>query len=205
MKPVNKISERAVAIDQINVNTDQIFPARFLKNPRSVGYEQFLFHDLRYDETGAKREQFPLNKAAYSDAAIIVSDQNFGCGSSREGAVYALVDAGFRCLIAPSFGDIFAANCVKNGLLTVVLPADVCAELRQQVTDSNGAPISVDLPAQTVEAPSGEKHHFDIDPFAKECLTKGLDEIGLTLTHADKIDGFEESWRAKTPWLEANV
>ncbi|MEQ9198718.1 MAG: 3-isopropylmalate dehydratase small subunit, partial [Rhodospirillales bacterium] len=124
---------------------------------------------------------------------------------SREGAVYALVDAGFRCLIAPSFGDIFAANCVKNGLLTVVLPADVCAELRRQITDSNGAPVSVDLPAQTIEAPSGEKYSFDIEPFAKECLTKGLDEIGITLSYGDKIDGFEKSWRTKTPWLERNA
>jgi 3-isopropylmalate/(R)-2-methylmalate dehydratase small subunit len=204
MEKISRITERAVAIEQINVNTDQIFPARFLKNPRSVGYEQFLFHDLRFDEDGNKRENFPLNDPSVEGARIIVSDINFGCGSSREGAVYALQDAGFRCLIAPSFGDIFAANCIKNGVLPVRLPADVCEQLREQIRTNNGAPITIDLPSQTVELPSGEKQSFDIDPFAKQCLLKGLDEIGVTLESVAEIDGFEQQWRRKTPWLETS-
>ncbi len=202
MEPVTRISERAVALDQVNVNTDQIFPARFLKNPRSVGYAQFLFHDLRFDEAGTPRPEFPLNHPSAEGANIIVSDLNFGCGSSREGAVYALVDAGFSCLIAPSFGDIFAANCVKNGLLPIVLPEEICASLRGELKRSNGAPVTVDLPSQTVEGPSGDRWHFDIDPFAKHCLVQGLDEIGVTLGSVAEIDAFERNWRLQTPWLE---
>jgi 3-isopropylmalate/(R)-2-methylmalate dehydratase small subunit len=204
MEPVTRISERAVALDQVNVNTDQIFPARFLKNPRSVGYAQFLFHDLRFDEEGTPRETFPLNHPSADDARILVSDLNFGCGSSREGAVYALMDAGFRCLIAPSFGDIFAANCVKNGLLPVVLPAEVCESLRADLKGGNGAPVTVDLPSQTVEGPSGERWSFEIDPFAKHCLVQGLDEIGVTLESVAQIDAFERNWRQETPWLETD-
>ena len=171
--PFTTLTAPAALLDRPNIDTDQIIPARFLRKPRSAGYGNFLFHDLRTRETAA----FPVQPDA---AAILVAGDNFGCGSSREGAVYALVDAGLRCVIAPSFGDIFASNAAKNGLLTIALP-DAPARLGACAT------LAIDLPAQTITLPDGTTLHFAIDEFRKTCLVQGLDDIGLTLVHADAL------------------
>lgn len=188
MTPFTTLDGLAVALDRSNVDTDQIIPARFLRKPRSAGYQNFLFHDVRQAEP-----DFPLNGC---EPAILVADANFGCGSSREGAVYALVDAGIRCVIAPSFGDIFAGNAGKNGLLTIVLAPDLAAALRAQLP----APVRVDLPAQQVRFPNGTEHGFAIDAFRKRCLVEGLDDIGLTLAHGAEIAAFQAADRTARPW-----
>jgi 3-isopropylmalate/(R)-2-methylmalate dehydratase small subunit len=173
MTPFGVLRGRAVVLDRANVDTDQILPARFLRKPRSAGYQNFLFYDLREAEPG-----FPVR----GDVAVVIAGANFGCGSSREGAVYALVDAGIRCVIAPSFGDIFAGNAAKNGLLTVTL-----ADAATRLTDG---PIEIDLPAQLVRCGDAAPIGFPIDAFRKRCLVEGLDDIGLTLVHADQLARF---------------
>ncbi len=172
MTPFTTLTGTVAVLDRANVDTDQLIPARFLRKPRSAGYGQFLFHDLRTRENA-----FPVRPDA---APIVVAGANFGCGSSREGAVYALVDGGIRCVIAPSFGDIFAGNASKNGLLTIAV-ADAPARL------GHAASLTVDLPAQTITLPDGTTIRFDIDEFRKTCLVQGLDDIGLTLVHADAL------------------
>ncbi|MBP2300711.1 3-isopropylmalate dehydratase small subunit [Azospirillum picis] len=184
----------AVPLDIANIDTDQLLPARFLKKPRSAGYGNFLFRDER-------KPGFPLDDPAYAGARVLVTDRNFGCGSSREGAVYALVDGGFRCVVAPSFGDIFAANAAKNGLLTVTLPEETVAALRRQLQEAPGAAVTVDLPAQTLTGPDGRPLSFAIDPFKKECLIAGLDDVALTLRHQDAIDAFDRADAGARPWV----
>ena len=188
MSPFTVLTGLCIGLDRANIDTDQIIPARFLRKPRSAGYENFLFHDMRRDDPG-----FPLN---HTQPRLLAAAENFGCGSSREGAVYALVDAGIRCVIAPSFGDIFAGNAAKNGLLTVVLPPDTAAALRAQLPGE----MTVDLPAQTVRFPDGSEHRFDIDAFRKRCLLEGLDDIGLTLAHGAEIASFQADDSARRPW-----
>jgi 3-isopropylmalate/(R)-2-methylmalate dehydratase small subunit len=188
MIPFTVVSGAAVALNRTNVDTDQIIPSRFLRKPRSAGYQNFLFHDLRREDA-----TFPLNGAR---PVVLVGTANFGCGSSREGAVYALVDAGIRCVVAPSFGDIFAGNAAKNGLLTIVLPDALAAALRAQLP----ADVTVDLPGQRLQFPDGSGHSFEIDPFRKRCLIEGLDDIGLTLEYADRIVAFQVEDRARRPW-----
>jgi len=190
MTPFTVVTGPAVALNRANVDTDLIIPARFLRKARSAGYQNFLFHDLRRAEA-----DFPLNGI---DPVVLVADANFGCGSSREGAVYALVDAGIRCVIAPSFGDIFAGNAGKNGLLTIVLPPDQAAALRNQLP----AEVSVDLPRQRLRFPDGHEHVFEMDPFRKRCLVEGLDDIGLTLEHTARIAAFQEADRRARPWAQ---
>ncbi len=179
----------AVAIEAANIDTDQIIPARFLRKDRSAGYQNFLFHDLRQDPA------FPLNGHA---PVILVSGRNFGCGSSREGAVYALVDAGIRCVIAASFGDIFASNAAKNGLLTINLPE---SHLQAMRSDLPGR-VAVDLPAQHVCWPDGRTDAFEIDPFRKRCLIEDLDDIALTFEHRAAIDAFCARDRSGRPWVQ---
>ncbi|GJD60170.1 3-isopropylmalate dehydratase small subunit [Methylobacterium frigidaeris] len=195
MQPFTTLQAVAVPLAVANIDTDQILPARFLKKPRSAGYGNFLFHDER-----RRSEAYPLDVPAYAGAGILVTDRNFGCGSSREGAVYALVDGGIRCVIAPSFGDIFASNAAKNGLLTVTLPEDVVAFLRARLAAAPGATVTVDLPAQTVTDPDGAAIPFEIDPFKKRCLVEGLDDVALTLEHAAAIAAFEARVAAEEPW-----
>ncbi|SEO41501.1 3-isopropylmalate/(R)-2-methylmalate dehydratase small subunit [Methylobacterium sp. ap11] len=195
MQPFTTLRAVAVPLDVANVDTDQILPARFLKKPRSAGYGNFLFHDER-----RRSEAYPLDAPAYAGAGILVADRNFGCGSSREGAVYALVDGGIRCVIAPSFGDIFASNAAKNGLLTVTLPEAAVAALRARLATAPGAALTVDLPAQTVTDPDGQAVPFEIDPFKKRCLVEGLDDVALTLEHAEAIAAFEARVAAEQPW-----
>ncbi|MDE2334295.1 MAG: 3-isopropylmalate dehydratase small subunit [Rhodospirillales bacterium] len=189
MTPFTVVAGLAIALDAANIDTDQILPARFLRKPRSAGYQNFLFHDLRRHDPG-----FPLNR---TQPAILVAAENFGCGSSREGAVYALVDAGIRCVIAPSFGDIFASNASKNGLLTIVLPAAQTAALRAMLP----AELRVDLPNQTLRLPDGRDIGFAIEPFRKHCLVEGLDDIGITLQHQADIAAFQAEDGRRRPWM----
>jgi 3-isopropylmalate/(R)-2-methylmalate dehydratase small subunit len=196
MIPFTTLTAVAVPLDLVNVDTDRIVPARFLRKPRSDGYENFLFHDLREGDPG-----FILDRPGYRGAQILVAAENFGCGSSREGAVWALAGFGFRAWIAPSFGDIFLENSFKNGVLAIVLPIDRVADLRFQLESTPGARMTIDLAAQTVTAPDGSVDRFDVDPFRKECLLAGIDEIELTLRHADAIAAYERRQREDTPWL----
>ena len=201
MEKFHKLDAVAVPLAAPNVDTDQIVPARFLRKPRSGGYGGFLFHDLRFDDAGSEKSGFVLNQPAYRNAQILVADKNFGCGSSREHAVYALWDYGIRAVIAPSFGDIFFNNCFKNGLLPIVLPAAQVAELQGELTRSPGAHVRVDLESQEVVAPSRQVFRFDIDPFRKQCLIEGLDEIAFTLSHAPDIAAFERRQADELRWL----
>jgi 3-isopropylmalate/(R)-2-methylmalate dehydratase small subunit len=197
----------AIPLDLLNVDTDAILPARFLKTIHRTGLGVHLFQAWRYDEGGNERPDFPLNKTAYRGGKILVTGDNFGCGSSREHAVWALMDYGIRVVIAPSFSDIFYNNGLKNGLLPVCLPA---AEVRGLIDRLQGSPgpgssISVDLPAQTVTGPDGASYPFDIGAFPKECLLKGLDEIALTLEREPDIARYERDGKAKTPWLFLDI
>ena len=177
----------AAPYDPVNVDTDRIIPARFLKFPRKDGYGQYLFHDVR-EEPG-----FVLNRAPFDRARILVANANFGCGSSREGAAYAFHDAGFRSVIAPSFGDIFYNNCMKNGIVPVRLPEEECSALRAMLSSKPGTEITVDLESQQVSV-QGDKHPFEIDAFYREMLLKGVDELGLTLTLLPEIVRFERDY-----------
>ncbi len=181
-----------------NVDTDQIIPARFLRKSRKDGFGQYLFCDLRFDDAGREKPDFVLNLEPYRSARILVADRNFGCGSSREHAVYALWDYGFRAVIAPSFGDIFYGNSFKSGFLPVVLPT---AGLLEQIRTQPGAHIVVDLEQQQVIAPDGHSRRFEIDAFRKHCLLTGVDELGYTLGHRAEIDGFERDRATNAPWL----
>lgn len=209
MKPFTQISGIAAPLEGRNVDTDQIIPARFLKKNRAAGYGDYLFHDLRIDATTQKTTDFVLNQELFKDASVLVADHNFGCGSSREGAVYTLADFGFRAVIAPSFGDIFYNNCLKNGLLPIRLDARILTDLRKLIThraSSTGQTfqIAIDLEARTVNwASLTQAIRFEIDPFWRECLLKGVDEVSLTLSYLSEIDAFEQKHRASHPWLQA--
>jgi 3-isopropylmalate/(R)-2-methylmalate dehydratase small subunit len=195
MEAFTRIEAVAVPLPQANIDTDQIIPARFLGRGREVNHSAFLLHDARRMPGAAElRPDFPLNQEAWRDARIIVAGRNFACGSSREAAVWALFDAGFRCAIAPGFGDIFRTNGMKNGLLPVVLPAEAVAALTGQVEAAPGARVTVDLRALEVTFPDGSVHGFEVDPFARHCLLEGLDEIGLTLSLEDEIAAFERRY-----------
>jgi len=185
MEPFVRLDAVAMPVAQPNVDTDQIVPARYLQKPRSDNFGDYLFRDVRQDPA------FALNREPYRGARIVVAERNFGCGSSREHAVWALYDYGFRVAIAPSFGDIFASNAQKNGFLPVVLPEATVASLIEQLNASPGARLLVDLPQQIVRGPDGTAHPFEIDAFAKHCLIEGLDEISYTLTLLPAIEAYE--------------
>jgi len=191
MKPFAPVSAVAMPFAMPNLDTDQLFPARFLSRPRGDGYGDCLFKDLRSHADGAPVPDFILNHPAYHAAEIIVGERNFGCGSSREHAVWALVDYGFRVAVAPSFGDIFYANGLKNGLLPVVLPAEIVSNLLGMLAGNVQATVAVDLAEQRVVLPDGTAHYFDIDSFSKHCLLQGIDELDFTLSQADRISAFE--------------
>src|SRR6201997_5029248 len=169
----------ACPINQSNLNTDQILPARFLKWTRAMGFGKVLFHDLRFDSEGREKADFPLNKPAWRESTIVVSARNFGCGSSREAAVYALYDFGVRCVIAPSFGDIFAGNAVQNGLLTAIVTEEGGAEIREALTQTPEIPVTADLDQQTVEC-GNRTYTFQIDPVRRTRLLNGWDDIAMT-------------------------
>jgi 3-isopropylmalate/(R)-2-methylmalate dehydratase small subunit len=201
MQPFTTLTAGAVPMDLPNIDTDRVIPARFLRKPKEAGLGKYFFHDVRFNPDGSENGDFILNQAPYRHAEILVTAENFGCGSSREAAVWALMDAGFRCVIGPSFGDIFFQNCFKNGVLGVVLPAEVVAGLRRQLRERPGAGISVDLERQTLTAPDGTPHRFEVDPFRRQALLKGQDEIALTMEYEKAILAHEARRAAEMPWL----
>jgi 3-isopropylmalate/(R)-2-methylmalate dehydratase small subunit len=201
MEKFTKLTGVAAPLPMINVDTDMIIPKQFLKTIKRSGLGKSLFFELRYDDAGNEHTDFVLNGRHHRDAKILVAGDNFGCGSSREHAPWALLDFGIRCVIAPSFADIFFNNCFKNGILPVVLPRDQVDTLMAEVAHADNATLTVDLEAQEITKADGRKIPFDVDPFRKECLIDGIDEIGLTLKEIHKVDAFEARQRAEQPWL----
>jgi 3-isopropylmalate/(R)-2-methylmalate dehydratase small subunit len=202
MQPFTTLTAVAAPMDEANIDTDQIAPARFLRTPREQGYANFLFHDLRFAAPGEERPDFVLNRPAFRDAKILVAEQNFGGGSSREQAVWALVDHGIRCVIADSFGDIFYENSVGQGLLLVRLDTATVASLRAALHAQPGATMTVELEPQTITAPDGTKIRFEIEAARKRRLLLGLDAVGLTLQHETEIAVFEAALSQRRPWLQ---
>lgn len=196
MQPFTTLTAVAVPLDIVNVDTDRIVPARFLRKPRSAGYENFLFHDLREGDP-----DFVLDRPEYREAKILVAAQNFGCGSSREAAVWALAGRGFRAWIAPSFGDIFFENSFKNGVLAITLPPERVAAIRELLRERPGTQLTIDLPSQALRLPDGRVERFEVDAFRKECLLAGIDEIDLTMRYERQIAEHERRQREETPWL----
>lgn len=201
MSAFKSIVAIAAPIDGLNIDTDQIIPARFLKYDRVSGYGKFLFHDQRFDEAGAERSEFVLNREPFRSARILVADENFGCGSSREGAVYALHDFGIRAVIAPSFGDIFYNNCLRNGLLPAKVSTSYAAELRRSLSRSSDPRVTVDLEKMQISDTAGHVVGFSLDEFWRECLLEGVDEIGLALQQVPRIEAFEREYFRSAPWL----
>ena len=201
MRPFTDLHAKAAPLDLANVDTDQIIPKQFLKTVDREGLGRGLFYDLRFDGDGKPREGFVLNDPRYAGAGVLIAGENFGCGSSREHAPWALLDYGVRCVIAPSFADIFYGNCFQNGLLPIALPADAVRALMDEAKGGNHV-FSVDLATQTVASPSGLVFHFEIDPSRKEKLLKGLDSIGETLQRAPDIAAYEARQGLARPWLE---
>jgi 3-isopropylmalate/(R)-2-methylmalate dehydratase small subunit len=209
MKKFSAHTGLALPLDRANVDTDFIIPKQFLKSIKRSGFGVNLFDERRYldkgepDTDNSKRPlnaDFVLNQPRYQGASVLLARQNFGCGSSREHAPWALEDFGFRVLIAPSFADIFFNNCFKNGILPIVLDKEIVDQLFSEVNATEGYTLAVDLQAQTITRPDGSTLAFEVDAFRKHCLLNGLDDIGLTLEDADAISGFENQWREKSPW-----
>ena len=203
MTPFTTLTAPAVPIDQPNVDTDQLAPARFLRRPRGDGYADILFHDLRVAAAQETGSPHIIDDPRYAGAGILVADRNFGGGSSREQAVWALVDAGFRCVVAISFGDIFYGNSVKHGLLLVKVDESTAKGFREALHRAPGAMMSVDLESQTITALGGDRIAFDVEPSRKRRLLLGLDDIALTKQHDADISAFEEAYRTRKPWLSS--
>ena len=203
MQAFTKLTGVAAPLPLANVDTDKIIPARFLKTIKRSGLGVSLFDTLRYDETGAERPDFVLNQPQYRHAEILIAHENFGCGSSREHAPWALLDFGIRCVIAPDFADIFHNNCFKNGILPVRLPREVCDLLMEDAKLGGNARVTVDLEREVVVRPNGEEIAFKIDPFRKHLMLNGLDDIGQTLQHGVAIDSFESREKSEKPWMSA--
>ena len=210
MEPFERVTGLVAPLDRANVDTDQIIPKQYLKSIERTGFGRYLFDGWRYLDEGRPGQDcagrplnpdFVLNQPRYRGATILLARDNFGCGSSREHAVWALTDYGFRVVIAPSFADIFYGNALKNGLLPVRLPAETVERLFRAVEATPGYTLTVDLPEQVVVTPEGERLPFEIDPFRKQCLLEGLDDIGITLRHADEIRAYEARRRREAPWL----
>jgi 3-isopropylmalate/(R)-2-methylmalate dehydratase small subunit len=201
--PFTRLTAVAAPVDLPDVDTDRIIPARFLRRPRGPEYARLLFHDVRFAPDGSERPDFVLNQPAYRDARILVVGDNFGCGSSREMAVWALDAHGIRVVIASSLGDIFLENCVKNGLLPVLLAGDAVTALRRRLHERPGATLTVDLDAQTVTECDGPVHRFELDAFRKQMLQSGRDEIALTLEREAALAAFEARRRQEAPWPTA--
>jgi 3-isopropylmalate/(R)-2-methylmalate dehydratase small subunit len=199
MEKFTTLTGAACPINQSNLNTDQILPARFLKWTRAMGFGKVLFHDLRLDAEGRERPDFPLNKPAWRKATIIISGRNFGCGSSREAAVYALYDFGIRCVIAPSFGDIFAGNAVQNGLLTATVGDNDAAEMMEFAARNPDLPLTVDLEQQSIIG-GNRTYKFTIDPIRRMRLLNGWDDLAVTQSYRDRITAFKADDRVKRPW-----
>ncbi len=193
----------AAPLPMVNVDTDMIIPKQYLKTIKRTGLAKGLFHEMRTDKDGNVTGDFVLDKPAYKTAQILVSGENFGCGSSREHAPWALLDFGIRCVIAPSYADIFFNNCFKNGILPIVLPQEIVDELMDDARLGANATMTVDLESQTITRPNGEKISFEVDAFRKHCLLNGLDDIGLTLQKDESIESFEKRRATTEPWMAA--
>ena len=201
MQAFTTLTGVAAPLPLANVDTDKIIPARFLKTIKRTGLGRNLFDGLRYDADGQERPDFVLNQGQYRRAEVLIAHENFGCGSSREHAPWALLDFGIRCVIAPSFADIFHNNCFKNGILPITLPREVCDQLMEDARLGGNARLTVDLPRQVVVRPNGQEISFEVDPFRKHLLLNGLDDIGQTMQRADAIEAFEERRRAEAAWM----
>jgi 3-isopropylmalate/(R)-2-methylmalate dehydratase small subunit len=210
MKAFTYLDGLVCPLDRANIDTDAIIPKQFLKSIKRSGFGPYLFDEWRYADVGEpgmdctnrpRRPEFVLNQPRYQGAQVLLARDNFGCGSSREHAPWAIEDYGFQVIIAPSFADIFFSNCYKNGILPIVAAGDIVDQLFRECAGAQGYRLRVDLETQTVRTPSGEWFGFDITPHRKHCLLNGLDEIGLTLQHADEIKAFETRHRAAQPWL----
>ncbi|HHI82304.1 MAG TPA: 3-isopropylmalate dehydratase small subunit [Rhizobiales bacterium] len=191
----------AAPLPMANIDTDMIIPKQFLKTIKRTGLGSALFHEMRTHDDGTPNEDFVLNKPAWKDAKILVAGDNFGCGSSREHAPWALLDFGIKCIISTSFADIFYSNCFKNGILPIKLPKDDVDKLMDDAERGANATLTIDLEAQTITGPDGGTIHFDIDPHRKHCLVNGLDDIGLTLQQQDVISDFEKKHANAHPWV----
>ncbi len=201
MEKFTTLTGIAAHLPMINVDTDMIIPKQYLKTIKRTGLGSGLFAELRYDEKGEPLPDFVLHKPPYTEAKILIAGDNFGCGSSREHAPWALLDFGFRCIIAPSFADIFYNNCFKNGILPIVLPQEEIDKLIDDAARGANATITVDLEAQEIRGPDGGVIPFDVDPHRKRCLMEGLDDIALTMEKAEAIDTFEKASAASRPWV----
>jgi 3-isopropylmalate/(R)-2-methylmalate dehydratase small subunit len=204
MQKFTHFSAQACPLDVVNLNTDQLLPARYLKWPRSAGLGKVLFHDLRFDAEENEQPEFPLNHPVWRNAQIIVGRANFGCGSSREAAVYALLDYGIRCVIAPSFGDIFSGNAVQNGLLTAIVSDTDAAALIATLRAAPDEIVSVDLEGQTI-ACAGKSYHFSIDAVRRTRLLNGWDDIALTMSFQDQVAAFRAADRTRRPWATPSI
>jgi 3-isopropylmalate/(R)-2-methylmalate dehydratase small subunit len=200
MQKFTTLTGIAAYLPMINVDTDMIIPKQYLKTIKRTGLGTGLFAELRYDEAGQPLADFVLHKPPYDKAVILITGENFGCGSSREHAPWALLDFGISCIVAPSFADIFYNNCFKNGILPITLPQAEIDKLIDDASRGANAVLTVDLEAQEIRGPDGDAIHFDIDPFRKRCLMEGLDDIGLTMERADAIAAFEQASRVQRPW-----
>jgi 3-isopropylmalate/(R)-2-methylmalate dehydratase small subunit len=201
MTPFTTLTGVAAPMPLVNIDTDMIIPKQFLKTIQRSGLGKNLFDEMRYDRQGNETPDFVLNQPAYRNAEILIAGDNFGCGSSREHAPWALLDFGIRCVISTSFADIFHGNCFKNGILPIVLPQDQVDVLMDEARKGANARITVDLTEQTVTISDGTVFGFEIDPFRKHCLLNGLDDIGLTLEKAAAIDAFESTAKLRRPWV----
>ena len=203
MQPFQTLTATAAKLDQVNVDTDQIIPKQFLKKTERTGFGIHLFHDWRFlDDAGQNlNPDFILNQPRYQGVQILVAGDNFGCGSSREHAPWALLDYGFQSIIAPSFADIFYNNCAKNGILLVGLPEDSVQQLFTEIEENVSCELTVDLPNQKVQSPKGLEFSFEIDQFVKHRLLNGLDDIGWTLQFQSEIENFESSYQKQAPWM----
>ncbi len=205
MQAFTSLTGLVAPLDRVNVDTDQIIPKQFLKTIKRTGLREGLFFDWRRKKDGSPDPSFFLNQARYQGATILLTRDNFGSGSSREHAPWALLDQGFRCVIAPSFADIFYNNCFQNGILPVVLRADEVLSMMEDVLGTEGYRLTVDLGDQRVTTPGGAVYRFDVDPFRKDCLYRGLDSIGLTLQHEAAITAYEHRRKQDAPWLFTDI
>ena len=201
MQKFETLTGVAAPLNIVNVDTDMISPKQFLKTIKRTGLGKSLFFEMRFDQAGKENDSFVLNKPAYRKAQILVAGDNFGCGSSREHAPWALLDFGIRCVISTSFADIFYNNCFKNGILPIVVSAEDQKKLLDDASRGSNATLTIDLPNQVIKGPDGGTVKFEIDPFRKHCLLNGLDDIGLTMEKADAISAFEKKNAASHPWL----
>jgi 3-isopropylmalate/(R)-2-methylmalate dehydratase small subunit len=200
MDKFTNLSGVAAPLPQVNIDTDMIIPKQHLKTIKRTGLGKFLFDEMRYNDDGGENEDFVLNQPAYRNAKIIIAGDNFGCGSSREHAPWAILDFGVRCVISTSFADIFYNNCFKNGILPIVVPREDFDKLMDDANRGANAVITVDLESQTITGPDGGTLNFDIEPFRKHCLLNGLDDIALTMEKMASVDKFEQSRRQNQPW-----